>query len=113
MATFPDFDPVYSAIKSSKPNIRAARFGSGYEQRTTFGLNQNPKEWSLTFDLSDQDADTVEAFLDARADDAANFDWSPPGDAATYKWTCAEWSRELYSVERSRITTVFRQVFEA
>ena len=112
MATFPAYDPTYSAIKSSQPKIRTAQFGDGYQQRVTFGLNQNPKEWSLSFSVSDADADIIEAFLDARADDAASFDWSPPGDANSYKWICPSWTRELFDFERSKVDVTFMQVFE-
>ena len=66
MATFPSITPTYGIQKASQPNVRIAQFGSGYSQRTTFGLNQNPKSYSLTFEVSETDADTIEAFLDAR-----------------------------------------------
>jgi hypothetical protein len=112
MATFPAYDPTYSATKSSQPKIRVTQFGDGYQQRVIFGLNQNPKEWRLSFSVSDADADIIEAFLDARADDAASFDWSPPGDANTYKWTCPSWTRELFDFERSKVDVTFMQVFE-
>jgi phage-related protein len=112
MATFPAYEPTYSATKSSQPKIRTAQFGDGYQQRVTFGLNQNPKEWSLSFSVSDADADIIEAFLDARAADAASFDWSPPGDANTYKWICNSWTRELFDFERSKVDVTFMQVFE-
>ena len=112
MATFPAYEPTYSATKKSQPKIRTAQFGDGYQQRVTFGLNQNPKEWSLSFNVSDADADIIETFLDARADDAASFEWSPPGDANTYKWTCPSWTRELFEFERSKIDLTFIQVFE-
>lgn len=112
MATFPSYSPVYAANKSSQPNIRTVQFGDGYSQRLTYGLNQNPKEWRLTFDVTDTDADTIEAFLDARAADAASFDWIPPDGTTSYKWICLEWNRELYEFQRSKISTTFRQVFE-
>jgi phage-related protein len=112
MATFPSYNPVYSASKSSEPRIRATQFGDGYQQRVTFGLNQNPKEWRLTFDVTDADADIIEAFLDARAADAASFDWTPPDTNTLYKWICPSWNREMYEFQRSKITTTFRQVFE-
>jgi phage-related protein len=112
MATFPAYDPTYSATKSSQPKIRTAQFGDGYQQRVTYGLNQNPKEWRLSFSVSDADADIIEAFLDARADDADSFDWSPPGDANTYKWICPSWTRELFDFERSKVDVTFVQVFE-
>lgn len=112
MATFPTYKPVYSANKNSQPAVRTVQFGDGYQQRLTYGLNQNPKEWSLTFDVTDTDADTIEAFLDARAVDSASFDWTPPDTATSYKWVCPSWSREMYSHQRSKITATFRQVFE-
>jgi phage-related protein len=112
MATFPDYKPTYSATKNSEPKIRTTQFGDGYQQRITFGLNQNPKEWRLTFSVSDDDANIIEAFLDARAADAASFDWTPPGEATSYKWICPNWTRELFDFERSKIDVTFNQVFE-
>jgi phage-related protein len=112
MATFPDYAPVYSANKRSEPKIRTTQFGDGYQQRVTFGLGQNPKEWNLTFDVTDADADIIEAFLDARATDAASFDWTPPDSDTSYKWICPSWNREMYEFQRSKITITFRQVFE-
>lgn len=112
MATFPAYNPVYTANKSSEPKVRTVKFGDGYEQRLIYGLNQNPKEWSLTFDVTDDEADIIEAFLDARATDAASFTWTPPGGASALKWVCPSWNRELYEFERSKINVTFRQVFE-
>jgi len=112
MATFPDFDPQYSATKRSQPIQRITQFGDGYQQRTSFGLNQDPKVWNLTFNVKDSDADTIETFLEARGKDGASFDWSPPDEATTYKWIAQSFNREMFDSDRSRITTSFRQVFE-
>jgi len=112
MATFPSYNPVYSANKRSEPTVRTVQFGDGYSQRLTYGLNQNPKEWTLTFDVTDTEATEIETFLDARAADNNNFDWMPPDDNVTYKWICPSWNREMYSHERSKISVTFRQVFE-
>lgn len=112
MATFPSYEPAYSASKSSQPKTRTTKFGDGYEQRVLFGLNQNPKEWSLTFNVPDADADIIETFLDARALDSASFTWTPPLSNTSGKWVCPSWNRELFDVGVSRITATFRQVFE-
>ena len=40
MATFPDISPDFGASKSSAPAVRVTKFGDGYEQRVTFGINQ-------------------------------------------------------------------------
>ena len=112
MATFPSIAPTYNAQKTNKPNVRTVRFGDGYEQRLTFGLNQNPKVWSLTFEVSETDADTIETFLDARASDNASFDWQPPGESTTYKWVCEDWSKSIPYLNRATIQATFREVFE-
>jgi phage-related protein len=112
MATFPDYCPVFSAAKASKPKTKIVTLGDGYEQRIRFGLNQNPKEWSLTFDENTTDADVIEGFLDARAEDSAAFDWTPPHEAQSYKWVCESWVRQLYVPNRAKISATFRQVFE-
>ena len=70
MATFPSIKPTYGQRKRSKPFTRTIRFADGYEHRILLGLaqHQNPKEFSLTYEVSETDADTIEAFLDARVD---------------------------------------------
>ena len=112
MATFPDFNPQYSATKRSAPIQRITQFGDGYQQRTSFGLNQDPKVWNLTFNVKDSDANVIEAFLEARGKDGASFDWSPPDESAAYKWICRSFSREMFDIDRNRITASFEQVFE-
>lgn len=112
MATFPSYKPTYSANKRSEPRIRTAQFGDGYQERVTFGINQNPKQWSLTFNVSDTDADVIETFLNDRAVDCASFDWTPPDTTTSYKWICPNWDREMFDIDRSRITVTFQQVFE-
>jgi len=113
MATFPAITASYGAQKSSKPKMRMTQFGDGYEQRTRFGLNQNPKEWSLTWqNITEANADTIEAFLDARAADGASFDWTPPDSATSYKWVCQQWDKTIPYTGRATITATFRQVFE-
>ena len=112
MATFPDYKPVYTATKSSSPKTRVVQLGDGYEHRVIFGLQQNPKVWSLTFDQDTENADVIAAFLDARAADSDSFDWIPPYETTSYKWVCESWSREIYNPDRARISATIRQVFE-
>ncbi len=113
MATFPSIDPSLGINKTSAPKVRAVELGDGYQQRVTFGLNQNPKVWNLTWQyISETDADTIESFLDARAADAASFDWSPPDETNTYKWVCLQWDKTLNFPTLRTITATFQQVFE-
>tara|TARA_A100001515_G_scaffold50395_2_gene39786 strand:+ start:1228 stop:1566 length:339 start_codon:yes stop_codon:yes gene_type:complete len=112
MATFPAITPTYGIQKTSQPNVRIAQFGSGYSQRTTFGLNQNPKVYNLTFEVSETDADTIEDFLDARGG-VENFDFTPPGESSSTKYICRNWSKSIPYLNRATIQATFEQVFEA
>ena len=112
MATFPSITPTYGIQKSSAPVVRKVQFGDGYEQRLSFGLNQNPKVYNLTFEVSEADADTIETFLDARADDNGAFDFTPPGEVAEAKFVCETWSKSIPYLNRATIQATFRQVFE-
>ena len=112
MATFPSISPTYQARKTTKPKINIAQFNDGYQHRIKFGLNTIPYEWSLNFDVNEADSDVIEAFLEARAEDGASFDWQPPGSGAAYKWICLSWTKTIPYVNRAKLTMTFQQVFE-
>lgn len=113
MATFPAITPSYGATKTSEPKVNSVQFGSGYEQRVVFGINQNPKVWDLSWNnITEANADTIEAFLDARGGQES-FDWTPPAESTSYKWVCQQWNKQINYTGRATITATFRQVFEA
>jgi phage-related protein len=112
MATFPSITPTYGIKKKSSPAVRTVQFGDGYEQRLSLGLNQNPKSYNLTFEVSETDADTIETFLDARAADSASFDFTPPGESSSSKFVCEQWDKSIPYLNRATIQTTFREVFE-
>jgi len=114
MATFPSITPTYGAQKTNQPKTRTVQFGDGYEQRIAFGIpgHVNPRQWSLTWNVSETDADTIEAFLQARAEDSASFDWTPLDEATSYKWVCTQWTKAIPYLNRATISATFREVFE-
>ena len=114
MATFPSITPTYGQQKKSAPKTRTVRFADGYEHRILFGLaeHQNPKMFNFTFNVSEADADTIETFLNARANDSASFDFQPPGEASSSKFVCEGWSKTIPFVNRATIQATFREVFE-
>ena len=112
MATFPSITPTYGIQKRSAPNVRKVRYGDGYESRFTMGLNQNPITYSLTFEVSETDADTIETFLDARAADFASFDFTPPGESSSSKFVCETWSKSIPYLNRATIQATFIEKFE-
>lgn len=110
MATF-TYTPSFEATEGSRPRVRRFQAGDGYEQRVRFGLNTDPKEWSLTFaNRTDTERDDITAFLDARGG-YESFDWTPPRGTAG-KYVCEEWQVTLSNCNNNQITAVFREVFE-
>ena len=87
MATFPSIQPTYGMRKQSKPKIRVTSLGDGYEYRALYGLpfSQDPKVYDLTFNVSEDDADLIEAFLRSRINDQASFTFTPPGEGFSTK----------------------------
>jgi phage-related protein len=110
MATF-TYTPSFEATESSKPRVSKIQYGDGYEMRATFGLNTDPKEWTLTFsERTDTERDDILTFLEAR-NAVESFDWTPPrGDAG--KYVCEEWQVTLRSCNFNTIQTKFREVYE-
>tara|TARA_R100000781_G_scaffold110567_1_gene76120 strand:- start:1239 stop:1583 length:345 start_codon:yes stop_codon:yes gene_type:complete len=113
MATFPSVTQGYGATKSSSPNIRGVQFNDGYMHRIKFGMNIDPKIWNLSWvNISETNADSIETFLEARADDGASFDWTPPGSSVAYKWVCLSWVKTIPYVNKATIRATFQEVFE-
>ena len=92
MATYPSITPTYGMRKTSKPKVRVSTLGDGYEFRTLYGLplSQDPKVYDLTFNVSETDADVIEAFLRSRVNDQASFTFTPPAEGFTKTGTYSQ-----------------------
>tara|TARA_R100000231_G_scaffold38418_1_gene33658 strand:- start:789 stop:1355 length:567 start_codon:yes stop_codon:yes gene_type:complete len=92
MATFPSITPTYGMRKTSKPKVRVSSLGDGYEFRALYGLplSQDPKVYDLTFNVSETDADVIEAFLRSRVNDQASFTFTPPAEGFTKTGTYSQ-----------------------
>ena len=113
MATFPIANPTYNTRINTNTNQIVVSFGDGFEQRLTEGLNQNPLTVSLTFELSQSDADTAITFLDSRVTDGASFDYTLPSESSSRKFVCERFPRSIPFLNRVTLSCVFREVFEA
>ena len=113
MATFPSIEPSFPVRKITKPNTRTVKLGDWYEHRLLFGLNQNPKVFNLTWkNITENDSDTIETFLDARAVDNQSFTYTPPNESSSMQFKCTDWSKNMEFPSRATIQATFTQVFE-
>ena len=112
MATF-NHIPSSSTRKNSTPRVRKLRFGKGYIQRAGDGINNNPKTWSMLFDVrSDVVAQQIEDFFEARAGHES-FNFAIPGDTLR-KYLCPSWSRSFSRAkDLNTISATFEEVFES
>jgi phage-related protein len=87
MATFPSITPTYGMKKTSRPKVKVSQLGDGYEFRALYGLplSQDPKVYDLTFNVSETQADVIEAFLRSRVNDQASFTFTPPAEGFSAK----------------------------
>lgn len=103
------FTPSFAASESSKPNTRVVRFNDGYEQRLSFGLQNDFKKWQLRFDYrSNEETNQIRAFLEARRGVDA-FAWTDPYGGTAY-YVCEEWSVEHAACNLNNIQATFREV---
>ena len=98
MATFPNIEPSFSVKKEQSPLTRVVQYADGFEQRLMFGLptNQNPRKYNLKWEnITEEEADTIDYFLQERAFDKATFDYAPPTEAFTKTGTYSQSSTTI------------------
>ena len=78
--------------KRSRPKVKVSQLGDGYEFRALYGLplSQDPKVYDLTFNVSETQADVIEAFLRSRVNDQASFTFTPPAEGFTKTGTYSQ-----------------------
>tara|TARA_R100000353_G_scaffold61054_1_gene48289 strand:- start:53 stop:643 length:591 start_codon:yes stop_codon:yes gene_type:complete len=84
-----DFDtqvnikPTYGQRKNQAPKQRVVSLGDGYEHRLTVGLQQNPKVYNLSFEVSKLQAEVIDGFLRSRKFKNESFTYTPEGEGFT------------------------------
>jgi phage-related protein len=114
MATFPSITPQYSTQETVNQENIVVKLGDGYQQRFVEGLPANKRliNLTLTFNVSTTDATTIDTFLDARFDDQANFDFTPPHHSSALKFVCTRRSRTAILDNRVVMNLTFEEVAE-
>ena len=110
--TFPIANPSYNSRIESITNVRVIKFGDGFEQRLTEGLNQIALTAPLTFELTKTDGDTAIEFLKDRIIDGESFFYTLPNETTAKKFVCDKFPKSIPFLDRVRLTCVFREVFE-
>lgn len=107
----PPRTPSLDSKKTVTYRVKNAGFGDGYVQRSVDGINAAVVTWDLVWKtLSISDANTIEAFLTARAGFEA-FYYTAPSDVQR-KYICGSVSRVQSEASGDTITVTLSQVFD-
>lgn len=99
-----------TAEKTVTPRVHTAQFGDGYAQRVADGINNQTREWSMTFAGNKSLIDSIESFLTVSGGVTA-FDWTDP-DGLSGKWICESWKRSPRGNAKNAIlSATFKQVY--
>lgn len=86
-------------------------FGDGYRQRVGDGINNVYKEYDVEWEGSLTDIDELNDHFVERAG-YQSFTWTPPKEAVSLKWTCADWNIIYLSETVAVMTATLRQEFD-
>ncbi len=110
--------PTIPISEATKPRLRIAKFGDGYEQRTLDGINAHDITWSLSFENRARDVIlAMKAFLEEQQGRA--FPFKHPVEGNTYMVFCDEWRIEWHfrkwsgstPIDRGTLSADFRKAF--
>ena len=109
--------PDRALSRTTKPRVQTAKFGDGYEQRISTGINPLEETFDVSFvNRPRVEADDIIAFFESKKG-ATNFSFTIPdtnsgGNERTIKVVCDDWSLTYENAEASSISATFRRVYE-
>ena len=109
--------PDKSLSRTVKPRVQKAKFGDGYEQRLSTGINPLEESYSVSFvNRARAEADDIVAFFENKKG-VTNFSFTIPdtnsgGNERIIKVVCEDWDLTYENAEASSVTATFRRVYE-
>jgi phage-related protein len=102
---------------ASKPRVLIAKFGDGYEQRISDGINSMEESFSVSFKTrTKEEIDEIKLFLESKKG-VGSFDFTYPesnavGGEITIKVVCDSFNTTFEYDEFYSLTASFRRVYE-
>jgi len=111
MSTF-SYTLDFGAQTEKKPTVNNIKFGEGYEQRASFGINTIKEVWNVSFqNRTVTEINEIDAFLETHGG-VDSFSWTPPGQSTPKKFKCQEWNKQIVKGTFWNLSAKFEQVFE-
>ena len=121
--------PDRGMTRSAKQKTRVVKFGDGYEQRSTKGINNTEETYSVSFkNRTKQDIDNIAGFLNS-LNGVTAFNFTVPDNATTEETTgvldsstdnektikvvCDTFNQNYNNTGHYNLTATFRRVYES
>lgn len=99
----------WGSENDEEPSVLSAKFGDGYEQRASDGINSNLQVWPLRFEVrTASEADAIIAFFRLKKG-ATSFTWTNL-EGVEIRVVCRKWKRKFIGANAHAITATFEQV---
>lgn len=109
----PPIEPTVNGLPTkTKPRILKADFGDGYSQRAGDGINNLPREATLSWEsVTGSQADVIEAFFEATGGYLA-FYYTLPWELTARKWYATDWERNPKEYDDFSFSATVKEVFD-
>lgn len=98
--------------RSCKPNIKEAKYGDGYSQRISFGINQAALTVNLAYtNITEAEKQVLENFINQHAGGQA-FKWAMPDEYLERKWYFSEWNVIYVKFGIYTVKATLQEVFD-
>lgn len=121
--------PDRGMTRNAKQKTRTIKFGDGYEQRSTKGINNTEETYNVSFkNRTKQDIDNIAGFLNS-LNGVTAFNFTVPDNATTEEATgvldssidnektikvvCDTFSQNYNNTDHYNLTATFRRVYES
>ncbi|WP_122543987.1 phage tail protein [Pseudomonas viridiflava] len=104
------WSPRTSSSGDTQPNILESRFGNGYSQRLSVGINNLASSWAVSFTGTEIYLKPIQDFF-IRHKGAQHFLWTPPLSEQGTFITAGGWQLQPHGRQRYTLSTNFQQVF--
>ena len=114
--------PDNDLAKNSKPKVKVARFGDGYEQRAAKGINHIEESYRVTMKNRERTvADDIVKFFDDKGG-VSSFDFTVPdangstndssgNPVTTIKVVCSTWSLQYANANHYNVSAQFKRIY--
>ena len=110
MAEVFTWSPRVGSSGDSQPDILQSKFGNGYSQRLSVGINNIAGSYAVSFTGNEAYIRPIKAFF-IKHKGANHFLWTPPLEARGAFITTGGWQVQTLGNKKYTLSTTFQQVF--